>query len=65
MSAKQNQTKLTMNFKVFAVLIAFALAVCVASPIEKPQQAEIGTKLIKKLKIYVLIKHLFGFYSLP
>lgn len=45
-----------MNFKLFAILIAFVLAACVASPIEKPQQEEIGKNLKEKLKTHLLLK---------
>lgn len=38
-----------MNFKVLIIFVAFVLAACAASPIEKPQQMEIGKNLIKKI----------------
>lgn len=50
-----------MNFKVFAVMIAFVLAMCAASPVVEPQQAEIGMNSMEKFKICVMPKLLFDF----
>lgn len=36
-----------MNFKVIAVLVAFVVVVCAASPASEPQQEEIGKHLMK------------------
>lgn len=36
-----------MNFKVFAVLVAFVLAMCAASPVVEPQKGKIGKYTIE------------------
>lgn len=48
-----NVEELKMNFKVFAVLIAFVLAMCAALPVEEPQQEFIGKNSVKNNQQFI------------